>query len=148
MDLDLDLLLPRAIAWADSCESRITQSGKPLDEDGLALARSVGVSHPEQIRLEEVDEVPMPMDPMLQQASQRLGLISPATAGLTLGYAIFIKRGQNSQRLLSHEFRHVHQYEQAGSISKFMPVYIQQIIEHGYWNAPVEMDARSHEISD
>jgi hypothetical protein len=40
----------------------------------------------------------------------------------------------------------VHQYERAGSIAAFLPVYLQQIVELGYNNAPFEIDARSHEL--
>jgi hypothetical protein len=66
-------------------------------------------------------------------------------AGLTLGHAVFVRRGHDSWRLLSHEFRHVHQYEQAGSIAAFLPVYLQQIVQFGYANCPLEIDARNHE---
>ena len=66
--------------------------------------------------------------------------------GLTLGYSIFIVRGHMSPRLLSHECRHVYQYETAGSISAFLPVYLQQIATVGYQSAPFEQDARAHEF--
>ncbi|MES9834713.1 MAG: hypothetical protein ABW139_20975 [Candidatus Thiodiazotropha sp. DIVDIV] len=39
----------------------------------------------------------------------------------------------------------VFQYETLGSIEKFLPVYTQQIVEYGYENAPLEVDARAHE---
>ena len=66
--------------------------------------------------------------------------------GLTLGYAVLICRGHESRpRLLSHEFRHVYQYEAAGSIAAFLPAYLEQIVAFGYFNAPLEADARTHE---
>jgi hypothetical protein len=68
-------------------------------------------------------------------------------AGLTLGYAVFVCRGHETRRLLSHEFRHVFQYEQNGAIAGFLPLYLQQIVTMGYQNAPLEMDARAHEIT-
>ena len=34
----------------------------------------------------------------------------------------------------------------AGSIADFLPVYLRQIVEAGYFNAPLEKDAREHEI--
>jgi hypothetical protein len=49
-------------------------------------------------------------------------------------------------QLLSHECRHVYQYEAAGSIAAFLPVYIEQIVEFGYDDAPFEQDARHHEL--
>jgi hypothetical protein len=69
-------------------------------------------------------------------------------AGLTFGYSVFVARGQESMRLLSHEFRHVYQYEAHGSIAAFLPVYLQQVVEVGYENAPYEFDARAHEVGD
>lgn len=74
------------------------------------------------------------------------GLFGPGMIGLTLGYGILVVQGQETRRLLSHEFRHVHQYEQAGSIVAFLPTYLQQIAAFGYRNAPLELDARQHEI--
>jgi hypothetical protein len=68
--------------------------------------------------------------------------------GLTLGHSIFICRGHQTRRLLSHELRHVHQYEAHGSIAEFLPVYLQQIAEVGYANAPFEIEARAHEQGD
>lgn len=52
---------------------------------------------------------------------------------------------RESVRLVTHELRHVHQYETAGSIAAFLPVYLQQILDYGYAHAPLEMDARAHE---
>jgi hypothetical protein len=49
-------------------------------------------------------------------------------------------------RLLSHECRHVHQYEAHGSIAAFLPVYLEQIATVGYRNSPLEQDARAHEV--
>ena len=65
--------------------------------------------------------------------------------GLTLGYGIFIVSGHYTVRLISHECRHVYQYETLGSIDKFLPVYLQQIVEFGYAGAPLEVDARAYE---
>ena len=79
-------------------------------------------------------------------AAQASGLLSPNIDGLTLGHGIYIRHGQASNRLLSHEFRHVYQYEQAGSIAAFLSVYLQQILTVGYQLAPLEIDAREHEI--
>ena len=65
--------------------------------------------------------------------------------GLTLGHSIYICNGHNSPRLLSHECRHVQQYEQAGSIAAYLPKYLEQIARYGYFDAPYEVDARAHE---
>ena len=61
--------------------------------------------------------------------------VGPGMIGLTLGYSIFIVRGHMGRRLVSHECRHVYQYETHGSIAAFLPVYLQQIATVGYQNA-------------
>lgn len=141
----LPVLVPKAISWAEAQSSAIAQVGKPLNEVLLAIARSVDVLHPEHIRIAEVPSLPLPEDPELKQAALATGLLGPGMVGLTLGYGIYVCHGHSNVRLLSHEFRHVHQYEQAGSIAAFLPVYLQQIATVGYNNASLEIDARAHE---
>jgi hypothetical protein len=141
----LPILLPSAIRWAEARASEVAQSGSQLNEQGISLARAVGVIRPELIRIALVDRLPLPEDPQLRAAALQTGLLGPGMVGLTLGYSIFICHGHDSIRLLSHEFRHVYQYEQFSSIADFLPVYLQQIIEVGYVNASFEMDAIAHE---
>jgi hypothetical protein len=85
------------------------------DPSGVRLARVVGVRRPELIRVVEAIELPFPADPELTFAATQTGLLGPHMAGLTLGYAVFVRAGHRSARLLSHECRHVYQYESAGS---------------------------------
>jgi hypothetical protein len=142
----LPLLLPRAVAWAEAQAQSCLAFGVPLGDPGVALARSVGVRNPGSIRLGVVQTLPMPDDPELREAAIQTGLLSPGMVGLTLGYAVFLCRGHDADpRLLSHEFRHVHHYEAAGSIGLFLPIYLSQIVQFGYLNAPYEQDARAHQ---
>ncbi len=85
---------------------------------------------------------------MLHAAAEEAGLAAPHMARLTLGYAVFVRRGHESVRLLSHEFRHVYQYEQAGSIAAFLSAYLPQVVQFGYEQAPLEVDARAHEVAE
>lgn len=142
----LPQLVPKAIAWAEAQNSFIVQIGQPLNDALLSVARNVGVMRPELIRVTEVPQLPLPEDQALQQAAIATGLLGPHMTGMTFGYGIYICRGQSTIRLLSHEFRHSFQYEQAGSIAAFLPTYLQQIATVGYHNAPFEIDARAHEI--
>ena len=141
----LHSLLPLAIAWAEARAAETALTGIALNEKWLAIARKVGVLRPELVRIALVPRLPQPEDPKLLLAAQHAGLLGPNMAGLTLGYAIYIRHGQDTVRLISHECRHVHQYEQAGSIAAFLPQYLQQIATVGYANAPFEIDARAHE---
>jgi sugar (pentulose or hexulose) kinase len=141
-------LLPKAIAWAEDQARRVATSGRALTEVEREVARAVGVAEPERIRVALVDVLPMPEDPDLVAAAVQTGLVGPGMVGLTLGHSIFIGRGHENVRLLSHEFRHVHQYEDAGSIAAFLPGYLRQIVEFGYANTPLEADAAAHERTD
>ena len=142
----LPALLPRAIAWATAESRRALVSGSPLDRDGLDVARAAGVAAPGEIRTIVADGLPIPRDPILQAMARESGLSGPGTTGLTLGYAIFIRAGHRDRRLLSHECRHVHQYEALGGIGPFLAAYLMQVATVGYSDAPLEIDARWHEI--
>ena len=141
----LPMLLPSAIKWAEARAQEVAQSGERPNERRILIARAVGVRRPELIRIALVDHLPLPEDPQLRTAALQTGLLGPGMVGLTLGHSVLIRRGHDTIRLLSHEFRHVHQYEQFGSIANFLPVYLKQIVESGYANAPFEIDARVHE---
>ncbi len=142
----LQELVPRAIAWAEQEATRVAQSGAALTEQGQELARRVGVRNPERIRVLIVDALPLPDEPALRAAALEVGMLGPDMTGLTLGHSVFIRQGYGTRELLSHEFRHVHQYEEAGSIAAFLPRYLAQVVQLGYTDAPLEQDARAYEI--
>jgi len=141
----LPAVLTDAVRWAEAQALDIARRGSPLTRRDLEIARAVGVQQPERIRLLEVEELPAPADGLLREAALHAGLAGARMAGLTLGHAVAIRRTCATVRLLSHEFRHVYQYEQAGSISAFLAEYLRQIAEVGYTAAPLERDARAHE---
>lgn len=152
VELPIDLqallpeLLPRAIEWANQRSAEILEHGEPLSASEMKLATAVGVTFPDKIRLSAVSALPLPDDPELRKVALDTGLLGPGMVGLTLGYGIYVCDGYLSHRLISHECRHVYQYETAGSIERFLPVYLQQIAAHGYHDAPYEIDARKHEL--
>jgi hypothetical protein len=142
----LPLIIPKAVIWAEQRAAEIASIGIALNANEIVVARGVGVANPEKIRLAFVTRLPLPDDPQLRQAAVSAGLLGPNMVGLTLGHGIYICNGFNSSRMLSHECRHVSQYERAGSIAAFLPLYLQQIVQFGYQDAPYEIDARAHEI--
>lgn len=148
MDLEAELprLLPQAVEWAEKRQAYALDTGRPLSEPMLGIARRVGVMNPEAVRIVAVESLPRPDSPELCVAADETGLLGPDMVGLTLGYAVFIVAGHESVRRMSHECRHVHQYEFHGGISDFLPIYLGQIARFGYRNAPLEVDAREHEI--
>ena len=142
----LPAILPKAIAWAEAQSTHILAQGTPLDAAGIEDARRVGVANPEAIRIMVLSRMPLPDDEGLRLLAGDTGLLGTGTLGLTLGHGIFILDGYASRPLLTHEFRHVHQYEQAGSIGAFLRTYLEQIFTVGYEDAPLERDARAHEL--
>lgn len=150
MDLQalLPHLIPRAIAWAEEVAADSASRGSVLDPSSLLDARTLGVQRPESIRVLMVEHFPLPSDAELRAAALQTGLLGPEMSGLTLGYSILIRHGRLCRRLLSHECRHVFQYEQAGSIASFLPLYLDSIVRVGYWDCPFEEDARAHELAD
>ncbi len=142
---DLPGLIPAAVAWAESASAAALERGRPLREREMDIARAVGVRSPERVRLAVVQRFPFPDEPSLRRAAMATGMLGPDTAGLTLGHAVLIAPTEYCDRLLAHEFRHVFQDEEAGSIAAFLPEYLRQVVAHGYADAPYEMDARTHE---
>ena len=144
MDLDFSEFFPLVVAWAEAQAAEAASQGTLLDAAGLALARRMGVERPELIRVWIQDELPMPEPPVLVKINEVVRLISPRMAGLTLGHSVIIRNGCANPFLLAHELRHVHQYEQEGSIAAFLDRYLHQILDVGYSDAPYEKDANEH----
>lgn len=148
MDLESELprLLPKAVEWAEQQQAHALENGQPLSDKMIGVARHVGVMVPESVRILAVDSLPRPGDPQLRAAAEETGMLGPGMIGLTLGYGVFIVDGHETTRLVSHECRHVYQYESNDGIGGFLPIYLGQVARFGYRNAPMEVDARKHEV--
>lgn len=145
---ELPVLAPRAVAWALRMEADSLQRGTPLSPGLQQLAREVGVRDVARVRIVVVDRIPLPDEAPLKAAAQQVGLSQESASGLTLGYAIYARRGeQDDARLLSHELRHVAQYEAAGGIAAFLARHLEDLVRVGYEDSPYEVDARAHERS-
>lgn len=133
-------------AWARHVQRRHTHASRSLNPAECALARAVGVAAPEDIQLVVCPRLPFPLAGLLDWLAGKVGLPGPgATLGLTLGSTIFLQQDvAQSATLLAHECRHVHQFEQAGSLDAFMRQYLHEVAAHGYHAAPMEVDARHH----
>jgi len=135
-------LLLLASDWAADQEARILKEGEPLTESQLALARRVGVSRPQRVRLLRVEQIPRPSNPALVAAADATGLLSPYTTGLTIHYGIFIRADSwGDVRLLAHELVHIRQYERTGGIYPFLRQYLLECVTDGYPDAPMEKEA-------
>ena len=142
----LPQLVALAAEWAQRVSAQAALTGAKLSPDEIRIASRVGVSSPGKVRIAVGKPFPYPEDPVLRSAAMQTGMLGPTMAGLTLGHTIFVS-APPSIRLISHELRHVAQYEAAGSIQAFLSAYLAQIVHFGYEDAPYEVDARSHELS-
>ena len=53
---ELPRLLPKAVDWAESQQADILATGVPLSPEQMAMARRIGVSQPENIRIKLATE--------------------------------------------------------------------------------------------
>jgi hypothetical protein len=137
-------MLPRAAAWAQRQEQFMLQHGQALAliPHGQDIARRAGVARPEAVRILGVPEIPLPEEADLRQAAVALGVITPGTAGLTIGHGIFVRQDCiKDAKLIAHELKHVAQYELHGSILAFLQQYLSEVNQHGYPAAPLEQEA-------
>jgi hypothetical protein len=150
MDLlyQLQILLPLAIKWAEEHREIIQNEGAPLSAKQMEFAKQAGVTSPEKVKILEVPKIPIPENEKLSEAATQIGFLSEKMKGLTLDHSIYIRKGNNSTQLLSHELRHVYQYEAFGSLPEYLVEYLKQIVLVGYENSLLEQDARNHEITE
>lgn len=139
-------LLAAATDWVKQQQKQITIRGRSLTVAEQHIAKHVGVASTDRVYLYEVVTIERPNQPELAALCEQYSFLTEDTIGLTLGYGIYIKQGYLTKRLLSHELRHVYQYEQAGSAEAFLSRYIGEIMQFGYFDSPYEIDARAHEI--
>lgn len=131
---------PATARWAHAQERRILAEGVPLKAEALDFARKLEIENPEGIRVLEVKPVPMPVPQPVVRLAQKWGLPVVNPAGMTLGRGIYILPGHD--RILPHELVHVAQYQRLGGIEPFMRLYLRECLLHGYFAAPLEVEAR------
>jgi len=107
--------------------SYVIKHGEPLSDNMIQIAKEIGIDKPEDIRTYDKE-------------GKIFG--NPNIAGITLGKAIEIRKKYKSESLICHELIHVKQYQDCGGIKGFLNKYIKQLYKYGYWNTPMEIEAR------
>lgn len=130
------------VSWGAECEAYALKHGEALTADELSMAQQLGVSHPEEIRVIRVPDLPVPGRRLLHAAMSKVGLIGPGAMSLTFGHGIFLTPGISAVEF-AHELCHVGQYERLGGIRNFLALYMAQLGKHGHDRAPMEVEARS-----
>jgi len=115
------------IGILQSESSYVMKYGEPLSNNMIQIAKEIGIDKPEDIRTYDKE-------------GKIFG--NPKIAGITLGKAIEIRKKYKSESLICHELIHVKQYQDCGGIKGFLKKYEKQLSKYGYWNAPMEIEAR------
>ena len=133
-----------ATVWAWWHSMRIVGEGRQLDEGETALAVMLGIPSPDKVRIMEVDNIPNP----LERITRLVGGLSGRkwvtdVDGITLDFCIYVRKSAAcSMELIAHELVHVRQYEEMQAVWMFMREYVFQCLAHGYYHAPLEVEAR------
>lgn len=130
---------PVMARWAEVQEKRVLREGEPLGEEMLDFANGLGIHEAENVRVMEVERIPLPVPRWLLGAARRMRLPVFEPCGMALGRGIYLLPGQ--QRSLPHELVHVMQYQREGGILPFMKRYVRECLEFGYANAALEVEA-------
>jgi hypothetical protein len=127
-------------------EAHVLRHGERLSAAEAALAQAAGVRDAARVRVLAAARVPSPLPLFLRRVVERLGLVSPHIAGMTLGHAIVLRADcRGDARLLAHELTHVAQYERLGGITGFLRPYLRECAWPGYPRGPLETEARAGE---
>lgn len=137
----VDHFFPRVLAWYEAVNAEFLPKGRPLIAPELDLARKMGVSNPERVRVAIVETFPMPSDPELLAEAKGYGMGSWLEGGRANGYLIMLKpRVVSNNNVLAHEFVHVSQYERMG-YEAFLRRYLIEMEMLGYARSPLEIEA-------
>ena len=122
---EFERLAPLAAQWAKRQEAYILEHGVPLTADQTADAFLVGVAEPARVRALVVDRIPLPDDEELARAARGAQIITDASRGVAIGYAIIIRADSwRNREILLHQLVHVAQCERSGGLEKFVNEYL------------------------
>lgn len=70
----LQHFFPRVISWYAQVESELFPTGRPLSQRETDFAIRMGVKEPSRVRIVILEEFPLPADPELRTAAERMGM--------------------------------------------------------------------------
>jgi hypothetical protein len=139
----MEPLVPAMLDWYNRTEAGLLDRGRVLLPQELAMARDIGVAHPDRVRVVVAETFPMPEDPALRREAARLGLDTLPVSGRAMGYVILLKPDVAGQpTVLAHELTHIAQMERLGR-EVFLRRYFAELAEAGYACSPLEREARA-----
>ena len=143
----VDNLMDEVYKFAHKSELYAQQHGRKLTPNEVNYAKSLGIKHPEKIRVFMTKELPVPENKEVLKGFKELGYDSAFVAGVTYGYGIFIKPSwlpkwlYDTDAILAHELVHVRQVEEAQNYKVFLRRYLIQAFSYEYFAMPYENEA-------
>lgn len=137
----IELLFPLAFSWYQSVEAEYISHGRALSDQEIVIARKLGVTNPENVRIVVLTEFPLPSNSELLSESRRFGFGSTNERGRTNGYVIMLKpEVAQDATVIAHELVHVSQVERLGRRA-FVKRYLLELEVLGYARSPLELEA-------
>jgi hypothetical protein len=137
------VVMPHIQRWFVCEEATIQRNGIPLTAAQARDAGLAGVQKPGRVRVMAVEEIKVHGIGLMQKLAPGLQLIRPDSSAMTFGYGIIIRRLYAKDRsVLLHHLVHVAQMEELGGSENYIKRYINDCLQFGYGNAPLEIQAR------
>jgi hypothetical protein len=142
---ELDKFAHRHAGWAAGIEQQARQEAQALSPRMVEIAREMGLSQPESLRILIKEKMPFPHeDDFLREIGLRLGLIGPGIVGDAQIFGEKVpSRGEFAHSIpkMAHELMHGRQVQEAGGVEPFLRTYLREVRTSGYSQAPYEIEA-------
>ncbi|MEM1085699.1 MAG: hypothetical protein AAGI48_16445 [Verrucomicrobiota bacterium] len=135
-----DAVAPSLARWSQRREKHILLHGETLPESLQQFAADLEIDDPESLRLELTKRIPVPVPDPLVRLARSLGLPVFHPAGMCLGRGI--SAVSKDPAVLRHELVHTAQFQRLGGHFRFMHRYVVECLSLGYFDAPLEIEAR------
>ncbi len=137
------VVVPHIQRWFVCEEATVRRSGAALTASQARDARLAGVQNPGRVRILPVDEIKIHGIGLMQKLAPGLQLVRPDSRAMTFGYGIIIRRMYAKDRaVLLHHLVHVAQMEELGGSENYIKRYVNDCLQFGYGNAPLEIQAK------
>jgi len=139
----VDKLIDEVLVFALKSEAYALEHGRKLTVSETKYAKSIGVKHPEKVRVMISSDFPVPTNKEVLKGFKELGFDSMLVAGVTYRYGIYIKSSWlvSKEYVLAHELIHVRQVEKTNNWKKYLRQYLIQAFSYEYFEMPYEHEA-------
>lgn len=138
---------PLGSLWVLWQEMRLRSKGSPLTPEIQKWAVAQGVCDVSEIRLAYAKIIPLPAPMFMRRIFGKWGFPTTDIAGLALRRGIYLEEGTSlNGSVIRHELIHTRQYQEAGSVRRFLRRYLYECLTEGYYECALEREARQDSI--